>query len=69
VRAEWFINATDLIALSYFYKDITDAIEPTIQPTTQLRLSYTNADSAYLWGIEFELRKKPGVFELLAQAL
>jgi len=60
IRAEWFINPTDLIALSYFYKDITDAIEPTIQPTTQLRRSYTNADSAYLWGIEFELRKNLG---------
>jgi outer membrane receptor for ferrienterochelin and colicin len=60
VRAEWFINPTDIIALSYFYKDITNALEPTIQPTTQLRRSYTNADSAYLWGIEFELRKNLG---------
>jgi TonB-dependent receptor len=56
-RAEWFINKTDLLAFSVFYKDISNAIEPTIQPTTQLRLSWTNADSAYLRGVEFEFKK------------
>lgn len=59
-RAEWFINKTDLLAFSVFYKDITNAIEPTIQPTTQLRLSWTNAKDAYLRGVEFEFKKNLG---------
>jgi TonB-dependent receptor len=60
VRVEWFINPTDVLALSYFYKDITNAIEPGLQGRTSLTLSYLNAASAYLWGIEFELRKNLG---------
>jgi outer membrane receptor for ferrienterochelin and colicin len=60
VRVEWFINPTDLMALSYFYKDITNAIEPGIQSRPSLTLSYLNASTAFLWGIEFELRKNLG---------
>ncbi len=56
-RWEWFLSDEDVIAVSYFYKDIKNAIEPTVQLTTQLRSSYTNAEKAYLQGVEFELRK------------
>jgi len=59
-RAEWFFDKTDLLAFSAFYKDIENAIEPTVQLTTQLRLSYVNATDAYLRGIEFEFRKNLG---------
>lgn len=59
-RWEWFINRQDILAVSLFYKDITNAIEPTIQPTVQLRSSYTNAEDAWLKGVEFELRKNLG---------
>lgn len=57
VRWEWFINDNDLVALSLFYKDFTNAIEKTIQPTIELRSSFVNADDAWLYGVEFELRK------------
>ncbi len=60
LRWEWFINDNDLIALSFFYKDFTDAIERTIQPTIELRTSYVNAEEAELFGVEFELRKNLG---------
>ena len=59
-RWEWFLNNEDMIAISAFYKDITDAIEPTLQPTTQLRESFTNAKDAWLKGVEVELRKNLG---------
>jgi len=59
-KTEWFIGKTDLVAFSVFYKDIKNAIEPTIQSTTQLRLSYVNAQSAYLRGLECEFRKNLG---------
>lgn len=56
-KTEWFIGKTDLLAFSVFYKDLKNAIEPTVQLTTQLRLSYVNAKDAYLRGIELEFRK------------
>jgi len=59
-RWEWYLNESDIIALSVFYKDFTDAIERTIQPTIELRTSYVNADQAELFGVEFELRKNLG---------
>ncbi len=59
-RWEWFLNTQDILAVSLFYKDITNAIEPTIQPTTQLRSSYTNADDAWVKGVELEVRKNMG---------
>ncbi len=59
-RFEWFINDLDLLAVSVFYKDFTNAIEKTIQPTIELRRSYINADDAWLWGVELELRKNLG---------
>uniref|UniRef100_A0A7C4KXQ5 TonB-dependent receptor n=1 Tax=Bellilinea caldifistulae TaxID=360411 RepID=A0A7C4KXQ5_9CHLR len=59
-RWEWFLGNEDMVAFSAFYKYITDAIEPTIQPTTQLRESFTNAKDAWLKGFEVELRKNLG---------
>jgi outer membrane receptor protein involved in Fe transport len=58
-----------MVAFSVFYKDIKNAIEPTIQATTQLRLSFVNAKSAYLRGIEFEFRKKLGFINPALQYL
>ena len=68
-KTEWFIGKTDLVAFSVFYKDIKNAIEPTVQATTQLRLSYVNAESAYLRGLEFEFRKNMGFINPALQYL
>ena len=59
-RWEWFLNQQDVLSASLFYKKLTNAIEPTIQATTQLRSSYVNADDAWLKGAEFEVRKNLG---------
>jgi outer membrane receptor protein involved in Fe transport len=58
-RWEWFFGGNQLFALSYFYKDFTDPIEVTIQPTTgDLRQTYINAEGAQNQGIEVEFRRR-----------
>ena len=58
VRWEWFAQAEELLAASFFYKDFTDPIERIVEPTSQLRTSFTNAESARNVGIELEARKR-----------
>ena len=60
LRWEWFFGQGELISISGFYKDFTDAIERSIQPTIELRTTFVNADDAWLYGVEFELRKNLG---------
>jgi outer membrane receptor protein involved in Fe transport len=60
LRWEWFLGGNQVIAASYFYKDFTDPIEVTIQPTTDLRQSFINAAGARNHGIELELRRDLG---------
>ncbi|MEO8380849.1 MAG: TonB-dependent receptor, partial [Acidobacteriota bacterium] len=57
LRWETFPESGEVIAVSAFYKNIERPIERIIQPTTDLRQSYVNADSARLWGLELELRR------------
>lgn len=57
VRWETFPTGGEVIAASLFYKRIDQPIERVIQPTTELRTSFVNADSATLWGAELELRR------------
>jgi TonB-dependent receptor len=57
-RWEWFFGGNQLLALSYFYKDFTDPIEVTIQPTTgDLRQTFFNAQGAKNQGLEVEFRR------------
>lgn len=57
MRWETFPTPGEVIAASAFYKKIDQPIERIIQPTSDLRLSYVNADAATLYGIELELRR------------
>ena len=57
VRWETFTGAGEVMAASAFFKKIDKPIERIIQPTSDLRQSFVNADSANLWGIELELRR------------
>ena len=59
-RWEWFPGGNQVIAASYFYKDFTDPIEVTIQPTTDLRQSFINAAGAKNQGVELEFRRDLG---------
>lgn len=58
LRWEWFVGPGEVIAASVFYKDFTDPIERIVQPTAQLRTSFTNALGATNRGVEFEFRKR-----------
>lgn len=57
VRWETFPRSGEVLAVSAFYKNITKPIERIIQPTTDLRQSFVNAESARLWGLELEARR------------
>jgi len=56
LRWEQFPGSGEVLAASVFYKKISKPIERIIQPTTELRTSFVNADEATLWGTELELR-------------
>ena len=59
-RYEWYFKPGELLAVSFFYKDLKDPIEVVIEPTVNLRASFFNADRARNKGLEFELRKNLG---------
>jgi len=61
VRWETFPDAGEVMAVSVFYKRITDPIERYVQATSELRTSWINADTATLKGIEIELRRSLGI--------
>ncbi|MDP9194933.1 MAG: TonB-dependent receptor [Acidobacteriota bacterium] len=57
LRWETFPNSGDVIAASAFYKKIDKPIERIVQPTSDLRQSFVNAEAATLWGLELEFRR------------
>jgi TonB-dependent receptor len=59
-RYEIFPAAQDVLAVSLFYKRFDSPIERIVEPTAQLRTSFTNADAAKNYGVEFEARKTLG---------
>jgi TonB-dependent receptor len=62
LRAEWFFTGGDNLTVSLFYKDIEDPIETVEEAGTDddIVLSFINADSAEIYGIEFEGLKTLG---------
>lgn len=57
LRWEWFTNPGEIVALSFFYKDMTNPIEEVIIGGTNGQLQYQNVDQATVAGAEVELRK------------
>ena len=57
LRWETFPGGGEVIAASVFYKSIDRPIERIVQPTTDLRQSFVNADKATLYGLELEFRR------------
>ena len=58
VRWEAFPGAEEVLAASVFFKHFNDPIERIVEPTAQLRTSFTNADSARNVGLELEARRR-----------
>jgi outer membrane receptor protein involved in Fe transport len=68
-RWEWFPGGDQLIAASFFSKRFSDPIETTVQPTTDLRVSFLNADRALNRGFELEARRDLASFSRRLKAL
>lgn len=60
VRWEWFFGSGELVSFSFFYKNLTDAIERGDRKVDSEVITYLNRDSAQLFGIELEARKNLG---------
>ena len=66
VRWELFPGSgEEVVAASFFYKSFDSPIERIVEPTAQLRTSFTNADSARNAGFEIEGRKALGQYLFL----
>ena len=57
VRWEWFMKPGELIAVSGYYKDFTDAITLFRLREAGNVFQYKNVENANLYGVEIELRK------------
>ena len=57
LRWEHFPREGEVVAASVFVKKIDSPIERVIQPTSDYRQSFVNADHADLWGVELEFRR------------
>ncbi|EDY81026.1 TonB-dependent receptor domain protein [Verrucomicrobiia bacterium DG1235] len=55
LRYEWFMEGSDLMAVSLFSKDIENPIEQAYQ---EGRLTYVNVEQAEVIGVEFEASKR-----------
>lgn len=58
VRWEWFTGASDVLAVSAFFKYFDQPIEPRIQPGGNLIRTFANAPEAIVAGVELEVRKE-----------
>lgn len=57
LRYEIFPNAGEVIAISAFYKRFRDPIVTTFRNAGEQQFTWTNSESASLYGIELEFRK------------
>ncbi|MFT7120208.1 MAG: outer membrane receptor protein involved in Fe transport [Neolewinella sp.] len=60
LRYEIFPNAGEVIAFSAFYKKFTNPIVTTFRNAGQQQFTWTNSESAELYGVELEFRKSLG---------
>lgn len=60
LRWEWFPWPGEVLAVSAFYKSLTEPIEAIIVPTSELARSYQNAAGARVAGAEVEARLSLG---------
>ncbi len=66
LRWEYYFNNGEMLAVSGFFKDFTNAIELRLDPGTQnFEITYINSPEAYLYGIELEIRKSMDFISIL----
>ncbi|RZA02636.1 MAG: TonB-dependent receptor [Sphingobacteriaceae bacterium] len=58
IRYEFYPSAGQIFSVSAFYKNFQNAIEPRVDDVnSSTTISYFNSKSAYVYGIEMEIRK------------
>ena len=57
MRWEWYPRTGEILSTSLFYKYFDRLIEKIILPATEPATSWRNAESAFNYGAEFEVRK------------
>ena len=62
LRLEYFLNPGEIIAISGFYKDFKNPIAMQYLNSSNLERQFTNVESGLIYGLEFELRKKPWIY-------
>ena len=66
-RVEWFPTPGEVVAVSYFHKNLTDAIEEKLVPSPERYVrTWFNSPEGKNYGYELELRKRLGFFEKLS---
>ncbi len=60
LRVEWYPDAGESMSLAVFGKTFYDPIETTVLPTAQPTVTFANADSALVAGVEIEVRRHLG---------
>ncbi len=58
LRWEWYLSRSEVIAVTYFTKNMENPIVPTVRFSNQLFFSWSNAQKGTVSGIEFEFRKR-----------
>ena len=59
LRWEWFFAPLELVSVGFFYKDLDKPIEKIVRSFSgQAVTSFDNSDTAFVYGFEFEGRKK-----------
>jgi hypothetical protein len=58
IRLDWFRRPGELISVSGFYKYLENPIEEVYIAAASAAFSYQNAKSAYLYGVELDLRQR-----------
>lgn len=67
-RLEWYFGREQFITVGAFYKDLTNPIEESfIASGDDINVSYINAPSAELYGIEFEYEQRVYMEDLIGQ--
>lgn len=58
IRYEFYPSAGQIFSISAFYKNFQNAIEPIVEDqNSSTTISYFNSKSAYVYGVEMEIRK------------
>src|SRR5262249_11265098 len=70
LRWEWFMSPLELVSLSFFRKHLKDLIERTqLAVSSGTQISFANAETATITGMEFEGRKDLGFLASRLEAL